>query len=160
MQVSVIYKITSLSTGRVYVGTSKNPRERCKQHMRNPPVRMREVHQQFGRGDFVLTCLAGVTSSHRVDSEGFHIKKYNATGPEGFNNLPCGPGKSRKWWAIYIQEENFQASALQYLIWQFHLASTYKSSIKLCHCDSECDSAKPLRAVMRRYSTGIWLIWP
>ena len=78
----MIYKITSLSTGRVYVGTSKNPRKRFSQHIRCPPLRMREVHRQFGQDDFVLTWFAGLSSFYKLDLEGFYIKKYNAAGPQ------------------------------------------------------------------------------
>ena len=69
--------------------------------MRDPPLRMRADSETFGRLDFYFTTLAGCTATNKINLETYYIKKFDATGSRGYDNLEGPPGRSRKWWAIH-----------------------------------------------------------
>lgn len=101
MQVSVVYKIVCRPTGRTYVGISVDPEARLAQHMRKPPLRMQGDLSTCGRKSFYIQTLAGCKDKPDAKFlEKFYIRKFAATGPAGYNNLPSDPTSSKKFWAI------------------------------------------------------------
>ena len=58
LQVSVVYKIVSRANARICIGVSEHPGHRFTQHMRKPPLRMRQDMQEFSPANFYVQTLA------------------------------------------------------------------------------------------------------
>ena len=101
MQVSVIYKIVCRANGRVCIGKAKRPHERSQQHMRSPPKCMQADFDKYGRNGFYMVTLAGCTSKKDERMmETLCIRRYVATGNQGYNKLPGDSWCSNKYRAM------------------------------------------------------------
>ena len=86
-----IYVISNSNNSKRYMGQSRNPKQRFRQHMSKPNSRMRQdVHaaQPNPADTFHLQVLASTTSKSFADSlEAKYIAEYNTVGPGGYNLL-------------------------------------------------------------------------
>lgn len=118
LQTGVIYKVVCRTTGRIYVGLSVNPVGRFKQHMSKPPRRMALDLEEHGRSEFYIQTLCGCRNkAEERQMEAFHIEKYEARGPRGYNDLEGDPTISKRFWAIHRS----RSSATRWINHEFFL---------------------------------------
>ena len=103
-----MYKIVCKENNKVYIvyiGVSKDPEQRFKQHMRKAPLRLQADLLQYGKGAllaFYMSTLAGCVDE--VDQkflERFFIVRHNALRPGGYNTLKGAPTSDRQFWAMH-----------------------------------------------------------
>ena len=99
-----MYCITCIPTGKRYVGSTKDPLQRCKQHASKPPERMRhDVHLYQPFTDFFsVTVLAHLHDKRDAERlKKLHISAYDTKNPAvGYNVLTGRPTQDRQYWAI------------------------------------------------------------
>lgn len=87
-----IYQLRSLTTGKIYVGQSKNIKERMKYHRWDSKKQNKSEwplyidFNKYGFDDFVLEVLEECVVEKLDEREELYIKKFEATNPEkGYN---------------------------------------------------------------------------
>jgi group I intron endonuclease len=90
---SGIYKITQISTGRVYVGSSVDISKRLKTHSNalkkgiHHNSRIQAAYNETGEGSFIYEVLEVCKIKEMIERENFWIRELNAV-EEGFNIAP------------------------------------------------------------------------
>lgn len=90
----------NIANGWCYVGQANDLATRFAQHKRKPPTRVATdaaLHVPLEQC-FRMSELGIVFGKAAVDcAEAYHIAKYVATGPNGYNTLRTAPCRSRKY---------------------------------------------------------------
>lgn len=95
----IIYKATSLTTGKIYIGqTLRGLKVRKSEHLhtagnllKSRPTLFHSAIRELGSGDFTWEILETCTScDHLNDRERFYIKLLNAQHPNGYNQTIGG----------------------------------------------------------------------
>lgn len=92
----VIYKLTMISSGKVYIGQTKNLKKRLSSHSHKPPSKMKKA---LGKSDFKSEIFVEVLESHvkgqkSADAmEENYIKAYDSI-KKGFNKASSRNCKS------------------------------------------------------------------
>ncbi|MDD5901719.1 MAG: GIY-YIG nuclease family protein [Lachnospiraceae bacterium] len=87
-----IYCITNLINGKQYVGQSKNPTERFKEHLRtNDNLPIHKAISKYGKENFKLNILEYKTIEYN-EREKYWIKQLNTLVPNGYNVTEGGEG--------------------------------------------------------------------
>ena len=114
MEKCYLYKITNNVNGKVYIGMTKNPEVRMKQHLEwSPPPTVSAIRgavEKYGRENFTFTILCIGERSYIVDLEERAIAAYSSI-ENGYNirsgGEDCGSGHSIRhrsdWEPVYAR---------------------------------------------------------
>ena len=88
-----LYILTNELNGKQYVGVSKNPKVRLKEHYKTDYLIGRALRKYGGQIDFSIVAQ---TEDYRAafELEKFYIKDLNTMKPNGYNLTPGGEGHS------------------------------------------------------------------
>ena len=92
----LIYKITNLVNGKIYIGQTRNSLEhRWKEHIwhYNPSMLIRKAIKKYGKNSFSIEKIAEANSRAELDMlEKHHIKEAPSLSPIGYNIKEGGEG--------------------------------------------------------------------
>jgi len=95
-----IYKVTNKVDGKIYIGQTKNVRNRWKGHIRdafshNPRRRFQTALRQFGPDGFTIEVIETCDSRREAsEREIYWIRVYDSSNPEhGYNSTKGGSGE-------------------------------------------------------------------
>jgi group I intron endonuclease len=111
-----VYKYTNTINGKMYVGQTKDQRNRKNNHKwkSNPCTAMAHAIEKYGWDAFVYEVLVdGLTVEEANRLEVQYIKELNTMAPNGYNLAPGGDNMSGEWSA----ERNQRISEAQQARW-------------------------------------------
>lgn len=96
MKPHYLYKITNTVNGKMYIGVTKNPKERERQHFKHRhPDTMSTVKyaiDKYGLENFTFEVICIGSRDYILELEQKAIVSYNTTAPHGYNISPGGEG--------------------------------------------------------------------
>lgn len=96
-----IYTIGCLATGKVYVGSTKQPAVRWQQHARLLKMGshfnryLQHAWNKYGQDQFVYTVIESVSHAALLEREKHHIDRLNSTDPTRGFNIRVWPNSSK-----------------------------------------------------------------
>jgi len=95
-EIAYLYKITNIINGREYIGVTKNPEKRFRNHCEKPSDTRKSILanaiQAHGKDKFSMQILCKSTAEYCYEMEAKLIEGYKTRTPSGYNITAGGLG--------------------------------------------------------------------
>lgn len=124
---AVIYKITNLVNGKIYIGeTTRTLAIRWKQHLsrvkENRTEHLYLAMKKYGVDKFTVEEIETCDDDCRFERETFYINKYNSLEPNGYNYLLYQSGRDNIWLNDIVFQKWKEGKIIRIISEELHLS--------------------------------------